>query len=160
MLQDVATNTIMQKVGSGMALLMGVMTHRRMRFDTSPDSIFLLERIVSMSAEDSYYNVDSYEILQVIPVSGYSAVFSQPHPTEEGKLLLEPEPIHFLGLVKVTVESFVRRSGFKSSISLGSECIGNRLLGLTLCGGFFDVCDEASNFAGLIRDGDDIQSLE
>lgn len=101
------------------------------------------------------WSCEVFEILNVTPVENMLAVYAQPHPTEHGKHHLVPEPIYFIGVAKVETKFYEMQPG------CNSQCVdrcdsGTRVVGLVLAEGYFDVCNEAGNFAGLMREGDNI----
>lgn len=106
--------------------------------------------------ELSKWEATEYEVISVAQADKMLAVYAQRHPTEEGKFELVADPIHFVGVAKVTTLFFEKRDDEKYGRQVDTEFIGTKVVGLDLCEGFFQVCNEASNFAGLMREGDDI----
>ena len=110
------------------------------------------------NATNERWTVDSFELINVVPVDKMFAVYAVPHPTQKEKFCLEKSPIHFIGIAKVTTHFWTRNEQTKRAVSLGNEPEGTRVVGIDLCEGYFSVCDEADNFAGLMKDGDDIDN--
>jgi hypothetical protein len=116
-----------------------------------------------MSSEDKPFFIDfelkNYELLQVFSVSGMLTVFAIEDDENEGKFKLEAEPLSLMALAKVTTRSIRRARDapeFSPGTDLHSPDVRNEIVGVYLDGGMFEVCNEASNFAGYCKEGDDI----
>lgn len=92
----------------------------------------------------------NFEILQIMPAKDIFGIFV----FEDGSLALTKAGA--IGLAKATT---VKRVGHRDlSCLVARESIANvsnRVVGLDLCSGWFEVMDEASNFAGLCTSADD-----
>lgn len=93
-------------------------------------------------------HTETFEILSVCPASNLKAVYAVESESQEGRFRLECQDVHFLGVVSVTEKTFL--VGDKRDTLLSERNVGNRVLGLSLDDGYFTVCDECSNFLGLI----------
>lgn len=106
-----------------------------------------------MKHDETECTVDTFELLNVVPVTDMFAVYAVPHPTQHGKFCLEKSPIHFIGVAKVTEITY------RLCDVISKKRVDNRIVGVDLADGYFTVCDEANNFAGLMKDGDQIDSI-
>ena len=101
----------------------------------------------------------SYKILQIIPASGYRAVYAHLVNAETGEFRLESDGIDFLAICRVTENEYGR-----DEHGLERECetfITNEIVGLQLdVTGEWMITNDAENFAGLCRDGDDITKVD
>ena len=96
-----------------------------------------------------------YKILQVVPCEGVFAVYAIEDEANPGKFNLDKEPIKFLALVEITTEHYVTVN--ETSTRVTQTDTDNDVVGLTLLPeGWFEVCNQADNFAGYCREGDDI----
>ncbi len=111
-----------------------------------------------------WINTD-YELLSVIPISGYLAVYA--HDVDEtnrsGAYTLRGQKIDAIGLAKV-VESHCKgrygRDGLMQVIATKSDEAFNDVVGLILAGGMFQIVNDDDNFAGLCREGDDVSLVD
>lgn len=110
-------------------------------------------------ADKKQWSVDHYTVISVTQVSGMFAVYAYDHPTENGKFYLHKEPLHFVGIAKVRTSVMRTDSNGKTCSRISELENGTQVVGLDLSEGFFTVCDEACNFAGLMREGDDIDNV-
>jgi hypothetical protein len=94
------------------------------------------------------------QILQISPVTGYFAVFAY-DAEEKGKYKLEADRIDALGVAEVNIFHY-RREG-EGWIVTREEKASNEVVGLALYGGCFEIVNSACNFAGLLREGEDIR---
>lgn len=105
------------------------------------------------------WQFDEYEILQVIQCTGIQAVYAQEDEANPGKFRLEGGPIELLAVAKKTT-TFLEKAKDAPIATRWRKCkdaeVENVIVGLELIDGSFEVCNEASNFAGYCRDGDDI----
>lgn len=109
-----------------------------------------------MGANRNIHHVESYEILSVCPATNMKAVYVIPSERQEGRFRIVCDDVHFLAVVKVTQRSY---DADRNHSFISEQLIGNSVVGLDLCDGYFSVWDEASNFLGLIRDTDDASQL-
>jgi len=100
-----------------------------------------------------YWQVKDYTIRQIMPATGFVAVFAMDSETSD-KCWLESVPIDLLAVVDVVEKTLEGKIG-----AVGRE-VGREeytdVVGLELDDGFFQVVNDASNFAGLQRVGEDI----
>lgn len=113
------------------------------------------EKVKTMSKKDKW-NVDDYEVISVTAVDGMCAVYAYEHPTEKGKFYLHKEPLHFVGVVKVTTKVYERVAGQNYGHVVQTASNGTKVVGIDLSEGYFTVCNEADNFAGIMLEGDKI----
>lgn len=105
------------------------------------------------------WQFDEFQLLQVTPCHKMLAVYAMEDESQPGKHKLEAYPIHFIAVAKVTTR-FLERPKSAPKYTCGMEYqkpdVRNDIVGLDLVDGLFEVCNEASNFAGYCREGDDI----
>lgn len=111
---------------------------------------------MSVKHDSNEWTTETFELINVVPAADMFAVYAVPHPTQEGKFYLEEDRIHFLGIAKVNEHTYQGDDHSMLSKLIKTRQLPNRVVGLDLCEGYFSVCDEADNFAGLMKDGDDI----
>jgi hypothetical protein len=101
---------------------------------------------------------DNYELLQAFQCKGVLSVWAMEDENNPGKHKLEAIPIHFMAVAKVTTRYFQKPTGanYRSVQQYREPYTETRLVGLDLADGYFEVCEEASNFAGYCMEGDDI----
>jgi hypothetical protein len=97
------------------------------------------------------YIITTYEIIQLVPVTGYCAVYAFDAEDGSGGLVLGVKPIAALALAKVE-EKVCHSPGVCSP----ARRIPNEIVGVELSeDGSFEICQESCNFAGLCREGED-----
>ena len=103
-----------------------------------------------------YWEYTDYEILQIVPTNEYRAVYCI---EEDGKASLQAWAIDALAVAKATTR-FMRRPSDAKSFVAGRDCqdpdTRNEVVGVNLADGFWEVCNQVANFAGLCRVGQDI----
>lgn len=104
------------------------------------------------------WQVEYYEILSVTQVTGMYAVYAGKSDSEERKYELFKHPIYFIGVAKVKIVTMEMFEKEKNSRVVHEELQGTRVVGLELSNGFFDICNEANNFAGLLMEGEPIEN--
>ena len=112
-----------------------------------------------MSTKATTWESDWYDILSVVPAANLLAVFAYEIESGEdaGMYELVAEPIRFLAVCKVTTKHCRGVKGEIGKVKIDYEESRNEVCGLQLYeGGVFEVVNEASNFAGLMYEGDDI----
>ena len=105
------------------------------------------------------WKFDEFEILQVIQCSDVLAVYAIQAGAHPEKYKLESWPIHFLAVAKVTTRFMERPKDADTTVisrERKSPEVCTAVVGLELSDGSFEVCNEASNFAGYCMKGDDI----
>ena len=102
------------------------------------------------------WDVDDYEVISVTAVDGMVAVYAYEHPTEKGKFYLHHEPLSFVGVAKVFTKFYERVAGKDYGHVVQTVSNGTKVVGIDLSEGYFTVCNEADNFAGIMREGDNI----
>ena len=107
-----------------------------------------------MSKENRW--VYSYELQTVTQVVGMNAVYADSHPSEKGKFHLVAFPIYFMGVAKVTRTEYCDVGAGLDLRKVQTLDEGTTIVGLELADGYFEVCNDADNFAGLLRDGEPI----
>lgn len=110
--------------------------------------------------KDGYdrWQYDEYEILQVIPASGYVAVFCE----DDGSFV--SEPVRLLALCEVTTHYLERRIEDREKWILGKPYrdpeTERKVTPLLLGGGSFCIAAEMNNYAGTCMEGDDIDKAD
>lgn len=108
-----------------------------------------------MAKKKETWEVVEYKKKQVIPAEGYVAVY-----WEDGHFWTRK--IDFLCLVEVTIETW---GGDKSDLAsirrISSEHDGEEIVGLIFESGIglFEIVNEAANFGGLAKRGDDFSKI-
>jgi hypothetical protein len=105
------------------------------------------------------WEYDEYKILQLIQCAGVQAVYAQDDEDNPGKYKLEGYPIRFLAVAKKTTRFFEKPKDLPLTIrarEYRDAEVDNVIVGVELAGGYFVVCNDASNFAGYCHEGDDI----
>jgi hypothetical protein len=92
--------------------------------------------------------LSEYRLLSVIPVTDMLAVWAVDHP--DGGFYLESEPLHFIGLAEW--KHYIWEGRRKKYL----EDYGPTVVGLCVSDGYFHVCEEFEDFAGMCHVGDDI----
>ncbi len=110
-----------------------------------------------MSNKVRHYDSIQYEILQIIPANGASAVFAEDDGSSNEKLCLAKYAINLLALAKVTTQEFAY-SETGGEHKIGSPRVRNHIVGIVCIEGEFGICDSFHNFAGYHFDGDDINN--
>lgn len=88
--------------------------------------------------------MDVYEIRQLIPVSDYEAVYSHTHGDGEPKTFTRNR-IEFIGVAMTKVlDDGIWRNDWRA------------IVGIELCDGSFHICNEADNFEGFVRCGEEL----
>lgn len=103
------------------------------------------------------FTTKDYKLLSVVLTDKVFAVLAQEHP--EGGHYLERFPLDAIGVASV-VESYweVIRDDNDSHVSdriIRSDPPYRHIVGLELAEGWFQIINEASNFAGLCKEADD-----
>lgn len=102
--------------------------------------------------------VEHFEVLGVCPATNLKALYAVPSDKQKGYFRLECQDVDFVATVKVTEKWYSGNDGLQIQPTRVVQAV-NRVVGLDLSEGYFTVCDEASNFIGLIREGQDITDL-
>lgn len=93
--------------------------------------------------------VVTYDILQVIPCRGVLAVYAN---KKDGKVVCETEVVEMLALATKTTR-FIDID--PTPDDAGNDMEHERLVvGVSLCDGVFDVCDDNGLFVGYCKDND------
>jgi len=107
-------------------------------------------------------NVDVYQLVQIMPADGYVAVFAVEDLGSPGDYRLAPVPVDCLGLASITTETHeeIQIDEDVRLLSPGQK-FGpvTEVVGLILEEGEWQIANEAENFAGLARSGEDISSV-
>lgn len=124
----------------------------------SPES----ERAAKMRTKDGYdyWEYDSYEIRQIVLTTEYQAVYAE--EDKNGDCTLRAYPLDALGVATVS-RHFLRRSitdrpakKYQPGEEYQPPDITQDIVGLDLADGYFQVVQDANNFAGIARKGEDI----
>ena len=91
---------------------------------------------------------ESYELISVQMVADLDAVYAIKN--DDGTYCLQSWPIDALGMARVTTTRHLGRT------KLFDRDDGTKIVGLELSEGYWHICDECDNFAGLVKRGDDI----
>lgn len=102
------------------------------------------------------WETESFEIISISPADGLLAVYAEEDPDNPGFHILKSYPVHFIGVARVTTKYWAREQN-RGPAMVGTE-IHKRVVGIDLSDGYFTPCDEASNFSGIARAGDDIRN--
>lgn len=96
---------------------------------------------------------DSYELLQIAPVSGVEAIYAVAQEVD-GSAILDSWPIDAIGVAKVTTRYFEYPDVYDgTSREYKKPTFSREVVGLQLNEGWYSVCNEADNFAGLMKTG-------
>ena len=98
-----------------------------------------------------------YELMSLTPVTGYVAVFVQ--DADDGAAYLETESVDAVGLANVTTHFHELPPGWKTSREHRERETEVEPVTLILMDGGWEICEEAFNFAGLARSGNDITKV-
>lgn len=105
---------------------------------------------LSTSKLSNHRQVRRFELLSITPVTGWQAVFAQESEKHEGKFYLFSGPVYMMGVAKVLIDTYV------DDVCVKTDDGGNQIVALTHDDGYFEIADDAENFAGVCRDGEDI----
>lgn len=100
-------------------------------------------------------SVTRHDVISVCPATGLKAVYVIESESQPGRYRLECQDVHFVAVVTVVEELRSIRGGRL----LDKLQHHNRVVALEMSEGYFAVCDDASNFIGLIRDGQNAMDL-
>ncbi len=107
------------------------------------------------------WQYDSYEVLNITPCTGYLAVWAVDCEDGSGECEMWSHPVDALSVARVTTTFLERPFGSsKVGVEYAQREVRNKIVGLELLDGWFDVVQDADNFAGLCREGDDIQQMD
>jgi len=108
-----------------------------------------------------YWDYSEYKLLSLMPVSGIFCVFCCEQ--EDGSFKQQGFPLDVLCVAEVTVVTRRRRSDLPrgEGVEVVSEVVddNNSIVGASLTEGHFQICEQASNFSGYMKEGDDIEDV-
>lgn len=104
-----------------------------------------------------YWTYSDYRILQIMPGDGYLVVYAM---EKDGKTYLESRPCEMLAVVDVTTVDYRRHKSAKlSDYEEIEKNESSDVAALCLSGGWWEVCNQDSNYAGMCRVGEDISEV-
>lgn len=105
-------------------------------------------------SERTNYEIDDYEILSVAPTNDFVAVYVD--EGLDGQCDLIANRVDAIGLVRITRRYVEGVKGYHYDEEIDDPDTWTEIAGLELIDGTWERCEEACNFAGLMRVGDDI----
>lgn len=102
------------------------------------------------------WSMTDYEILSFELTAQFVAVFAE--KGDDGITDLFSEPIQAIGLAKVTTQHVEGIRGKGVMRDIDEPDIRNELIALQLRDGYWQIANDASNFSGVAKVGDDIST--
>jgi hypothetical protein len=101
------------------------------------------------------WSYEEYELLQVVLTREFEAVYAG-EKDGDGLHPLTSWRVDAIGVARVTTRYVVGEIG-KRIHRVVRKTVVNEIVGLEFEDGYWQVCNEASNFAGLMKSGGDIR---
>lgn len=114
-----------------------------------------------MMANCERWSADDYKILQIVldVPSCYKAVWAMPVDDAQprGEHRLVAEEIEAFGVVEITTTHYRRAKGHEGAGTIESTDVNSDIAVLMCIEGWWQVANECNNFAGIMKEGQDIE---